>query len=108
MQDLMQELEKQRADLKDAIKRLRQNGNLWAEAERDYQIAKAQAVLTMKDAGCSMTEINLRVKGEVADALFKRDTARVMYDSNMEYINVAKKDLQIRENQIAREWGNNG
>ena len=108
MQDLMTDLQKQREDLRKAMKALRQNGNAWAEAERDYQVAKAKAVLMMKDEGATMTEINLRIKGEVADALFKRDTARVLYDSTMEYINVAKKDLQIIENQIAREWSQNG
>lgn len=106
VQDLMTDLQKQREELRKAMKALRVNGNKWAEAERDYQIAKDQAVLMMKDAGATMTEINLRIKGEVADKLFARDTARVLYDSTMEYINVAKKDLQLIENQIAREWNN--
>lgn len=106
MQDLLRELQETREGLKQAMVELRQHGNEWAKAERDYQIAKSQAVLALKDAGATMTEINLRVKGEVAEALFKRDTARIMYDANMEYINVAKKDLQLIENQIAREWSN--
>jgi hypothetical protein len=108
MTDLMEQLRKQGEDLQRAVKMLRKSGDEWAEAERDYQIAKSQAVLTMKDAGCTMTEINLRIKGEVADKLFKRDKARVFYDSNMEYINVAKKQLQTIENQINREWNSNG
>ena len=108
MQDLHQELEKTREDLHKAIKALRQNGNAYAEKERDYQIAKNQAVLAMKDSGVTVTEINLRIKGEVADKLYERDIAKVLYDATLEYINVAKKDLQLIENQISREWSQNG
>ena len=108
MDDLQRQLAKTNEELNKAMKALRVNGNEWAKAERDYHIAKDQAVLTMKDAGCSMTEINLRIKGEVAEALFKRDTARVLYEANQEYINVAKKQLQLIENQIDREWHSNG
>ena len=108
MDDLMQELNDLKNDLMKSMKSLRVNGNAWAQAEHDYQVAKSQAVLIMKDAGATMTEINLRVKGEVADKLFERDKALVMYEANKEYINVAKKNLQLIENQIAREWGANG
>lgn len=108
MDDLQRLLTEQNADLSNAIKNLRKSGEAWAQKERDYQIAKSQAVLIMKDAGCTMKEIDLRIKGEVAEKLFERDMARVFYDSNLEYINVAKKQLQIIENQIQREWSQNG
>ena len=64
----------------------------------------------LKDAGASITEISLSIKGqpEVAEKLFARDVAKVMYEANQEHINTVKLQLRLLDNQIAREWGNNG
>ena len=110
MSDLLIELQKLKNDLSTSMQLLRKNGEDLAQKENDYQIAKTQTVLLMKDAGCTMTEINLSIKGrpEVAPKLLARDIAKAMYEANMEHINVAKLELRIIENQIAREWGNAG
>lgn len=110
MYDLIEEINRLNGELTQSIKMLRQSGNAYAKAERDYQIAKAQTVLRMKDAGSPMTEINLSIKGqpEVSQKLFARDVAKVMYESNQEHINTVKLQLRLIDNQMAREWNSNG
>ena len=110
MYDLVGKINELNSELTQSIKLLRKNGNEYARAEREYQVAKAQTVLKMKDAGASITEINLSIKGqpEVAELLFKRDVAKVLYETNQEHINTVKLQLRLLDNQIAREWGNNG
>ena len=110
MSDLLIELEKARQDLDKSMRLLRQHGNDYAQAEHDYQVIKAQTVLVMKSNGCPVTEINMSIKGQpaVAEAMLKRDIAKVMYEANQEHINVKKLDIRVLENQIAREWGANG
>jgi hypothetical protein len=108
MYDLVEQINKLNSELTQSIKLLRQTGNEYAKAEVKYQTIKAQTVLKMKDAGASMTEINLSIKGqpEVSEKLFARDVAKVMYESNQEHINTVKLQLRLLDNQIAREWGN--
>lgn len=108
MYDLIEEINRLNGELTKSIKMLRKSGNAYAEAEREYQVAKAQTVLKMKDAGASVTEINLSIKGqpEVSQKLFARDVAKVMYESNQEHINTVKLQLRLIDNQMAREWGN--
>lgn len=110
MYDLVEQINKLNSELTQSIKLLRRNGNEFAKAEREYQVAKAQTVLKMKDAGASITEIGLSIKGqpEVAELLFRRDVARVMYEANQEHINTVKLQLRLLDNQIAREWSQNG
>lgn len=110
MYDLIEEINRLNGELTQSIKMLRQSGNAYAKAERDYQIAKAQTVLRMKDSGSPMTEINLSIKGqpEVSQKLFDRDVAKVMYESNQEHINTVKLQLRLIDNQMAREWNSNG
>lgn len=108
MDDLMKTLQELNKELSTSIKMLRQNGNELARAENEYQIIKAQNVLRMKDAGSSMTEINLSIKGqeEVAKAKLKRDIAKVMYEANQEHINTVKLQMRVIDSQINREWNN--
>lgn len=110
MDDLITQVNRLNSELTQSIKLLRKNGDAYAQAERDYQVAKAQTVLKMKDAGASVTEISLSIKGqpEVAEKLFKRDVAKVMYEANQEHINTVKLQLRLLDNQIAREWSQNG
>lgn len=106
MQDLMNELQAVREELRKSMKMLRQNGNAMAQAENAYHKAKADKWVLMESEGCPITKIKETIKGqpEVAEAMLKRDLARVMYESNQEHINVVKLDLRVIESQIAREW----
>jgi len=108
MYDLVEQINKLNSELTQSIKLLRKNGDAYAKAEQEYQIAKAQTLLKMKEAGAGATEIQLSIKGqpEVSEKLFARDVAKVMYETNQEHINTVKLQLRLLDNQIAREWGN--
>jgi hypothetical protein len=110
MQDLITQVNRLNAELSQSIKLLRKNGDAYARAEADYQLTKAKKVLEMKNAGASITEISLSIKGqeEVAQKMLARDIARVMYETNQEHINTVKLQLRLLDNQIAREWSQNG
>lgn len=110
MQDLITQVNNLNSELTQSIKLLRKNGDAYARAEADYQLCKAKKVLEMKNAGASITEISLSIKGqeEVAEKMFKRDVAKVMYETNQEHINTVKLQLRLLDNQIAREWSQNG
>ena len=106
----MEQMTRLNAELSSSIKLLRQNGEAYARAERDYQVIKSQTVLQMKEQGVTATEMSLTIKGkpEVAEKMFKRDVAEVRYKANIEHINVVKLQLRLIENQISREWNNGG
>lgn len=89
---------------------LRQHGEDLAQKERDYQLIKAKTWRILKAEGWTSTDLNATIKGqpEVAKAMFARDSAQVMYEANQEHINVVKLELRVVENQVAREWSNNG
>lgn len=108
MQDLMQEMNRMKDELHRSMKMLRQNGEWLAEKEHDYQVLKAQTWLILKNDGCTSTELSNTIKGQpdVAEAMLERDKAKVMYEANLEHINVVKLELRVVENQIAREWNN--
>ena len=106
MDDLMKSLERVRNDLHVAMKMLRQNGNEMAKAEASYQAVKYQTAMKLRAEGMPVTMIEAIIKGhpDVNEKLFERMTARVLYESNKESINVSKKDLDVINDQISREW----
>ena len=108
MQDLLLELNQARKDLDTSMKLLRKNGEVLAVKERDYQLIKAKTWRVLKAEGWTSTDLASTIKGqpEVAQAMFERDNAKVMYESNQEHINVVKLEMRVIENQIAREWSN--
>lgn len=108
MQDLMEELMQKRDELHKSMSLFRKNGETLAEMEHDYQVKKAQMWVIMESEGCSNTKIGATIKGQpmVAEAMFQRDKAKVMYETNKEHINAVKLDLKLIENQIQREWNN--
>ena len=109
MDDLMGALESTCKDLDTAMKMLRKNGNDWALKSKEYNVAKYETSMRLRDGGMPVTMIESIIKGhpDVADKLYERDLAYVMYDSNKEAINKLKRDLGVIENQINREWHSN-
>lgn len=106
--DLFQELEKKIYELNISLKKLRETGSDFAEAERDYKITLRQEALKLRnDDKLPVTLIQQIVYGvpEVADKRFKRDVKEAIYKSNQEAINVLKLQIRIMENQIQREYG---
>ena len=105
--DLFMELQAKDRQLQTSLKMLRQTGEKWAAAERDYKSLLMQETLKLKDSGMSATLIDKVIYGlpSVADLRFKRDVALITYKANTESINVLKLQMKLLDNQIAREWG---
>lgn len=110
MQDLLQEIQSKTKQLDLSIKQLRKSGTEYAEKERNYKILLRQECLKLRDEGMAIGMIDKTCHGiqVVADARFERDVAESVYKANLEAINSIKLQLRIIENQIQREWGNNG
>jgi hypothetical protein len=105
--DLVNQLIALQQQLTASIGKLKQNGVALAAAERDYKIALNKRVLELRNEGMAVTLIQLIIYGEreIAELRFKRDVAKVIYDTNIEHINGTKLQMRILESQINREWG---
>lgn len=103
IQDDLQALDEAQADFRASGKKL-------AQAEVNYQIAKAKRVLELKDEGKTATIIQLMIKGDddVAPTLLERECAQVDYETSKELVNVLKKRIDTNREQLAREWNYNG
>jgi len=108
-QDLFTEMETLREQLSLSIKKLRETGTAYAEAERAYKVRLRQEVLRMRDEGEAIGVISLTCYGidEVADLRFQRDVAKTVYEANQEAINSLKLQIRIVQSNIEREWGKN-
>lgn len=105
--ELYQELDNKTRLLDAAVRELRSRGTALAEAEREYRIAKAKAILEEREKGTPATVTLDIVKGrrDIANLCFKRDCAEVVYKSALEAINSTKLQLRLLESQVQREWG---
>ena len=107
--DLYVELQKKINELNISIKKLRETGTEYAEAEREYKITLRNEALKLRaEKGMPVTLIQQVVYGvpEVAEKRFKRDVKEAVYKANMEAINVFKLQIRIIESQLQREYGN--
>ena len=100
--DLIKELEL-------SLKKLRETGSDYAEAERNYKITLRKEALKLRaEKSMPVTLINQIIYGipEVAEKRFKRDIAETIYKANQEAIQTTKLQIRVIENQIEREWSN--
>ncbi len=106
MQDLIQEMNKIRQELNQAIHILKKRGQDKAQAEHDYRVALAQEILIQRDAGQPVTIISDIVRGDKAIAKLKleRDIANTLYETAFEKIRISKMELNILDNQLRSEW----
>ena len=107
--NLFNEMQKLLNDLNVSIKKLRETGTDFAEAERDYKITLRQEALKLRaEKGMPVTLIQQVVYGvpEVADKRFIRDVKEAIYQANQEAINSIKLQIRVIEGQLNREWGN--
>jgi len=106
--DLANELTRKTEELNISIKKLRETGTTYAEAERDYKILLRQEILKLRDEGQAIGVITLTCYGipSVAEARFKRDIAETVYKANQEAINSIKLQIRIIESQLQREYNN--
>lgn len=105
---LWQECEIIRKQLDRALSTCRENGIKWAEAERNYRIAKSKEELRLRADGVPVTLIPDIVKGleEVANLDFERNVRLVTYKANVEAMLVKKLELKTMEAELEREIGN--
>lgn len=108
--DLYNELMQKIKELNISIKKLRETGTEYAEAEKEYKITLRKEALKLRaEAGMPVTLIQQVVYGvpEVANKRFNRDVKEAVYKANQEAINSTKLQIRIIENQLQREWNNN-
>lgn len=110
MDNLYSELTIKTGELDKCIKQLRQTGTAYAEAERNYKVLLRQECLKLRDEGMAIGMIDKTCYGipSVAEARFQRDVAEAVYKANMEAIASIKLQMRLIENQISREWGQEG
>jgi len=105
MQDLLNELNRQRKTLDRAISALVTRGKEKAEAERNYRVALAKEILIQRDAGMPVTIISdvCRGKEEIADLKMKRDIAETMWETCLQKIYSCKINIGILEGLMEAE-----
>lgn len=109
--DLQNELMNKIQELNISIKKLRETGTEYAEAEKDYKITLRQEALklrTQKDMPVTLIQQVVYGVPEVADKRFKRDVKEAVYQANQEAINSIKLQIRVIENQLGREYMNSG
>lgn len=109
MYDLFNELQQKIKELNISIKKLRETGTEFAEAEKDYKITLRQEALKLRaEKGMPVTLIQQVVYGipEVAEKRFQRDVKEAIYQANQEAINSTKLQIRVIESQLSREWNN--
>lgn len=106
--ELYEELQAKTKQLDASIKTLRLNGTAFAQAEKDYKVLLRQECLKLRDEGMAIGMIDKTCYGipSVAEARFRRDVAKAVYDANQEAINSLKLQMRLIESQLQREWGN--
>lgn len=106
--DLITERDTKQKQLDKAILDLRGNGTAYAEAEKNYKILLRTECLKLRDEGMAIGMIDKVCYGipSVAEARYKRDIAKTIYEANQEAINSLKLQLRLIDNQIQREWVN--
>ena len=108
--DLYLELQQKTNQLDASIKRLRYSGMEYAKAEKEYKILLRSECLKLRDSGMAVGMIDKTCYGipSVAEARFNRDVAETVYRANLEAIASIKLQLRLIENQLQREWGQEG
>lgn len=94
-------------DLRAANEAMRGSGVRYAEAERDYKVAKAKKTLELRAEGFPVTITQDVVMGcaDVANLRFDRDCAQVEYESDRELIWSLKLELKLLDAEISRQMG---
>lgn len=102
----IQELNKAVNMLDVMIETMKQRGQDYALARRNYEIAKAKEMLMLKESGIAMTMTQPLALGNenVAALRFDKDVAETLYKTVQEAIQTQKLKIRMMEAQIQREW----
>lgn len=105
--NLVTEINRKQGDLDKSVRKLRETGSDYAQAEHDYKVLLRIEALKLRDQGMAIGMIDKVVHGvpEVAAARLKRDKLLAIYEANKESINSLKLQIRIIDAQISREWG---
>lgn len=106
MNDLWSDIVDRLNILDGSIKNLRQSGREYAEAEANYKAELSKQVLRLRKEGYPVTIIGDTVRGldNVKELRLDRDTKKVLYQADLEVINVSKLRIRVLEAQLNREW----
>lgn len=104
--DLYLEIQNKINELNVSLKKLRETGTAYAEAERDYKLLLRKEILKLRDEGQAIGVITLICYGipSVAEARFKRDVAEAIFKANQEAIQTIKLQIKIIQAQLDKEW----
>lgn len=104
--DLLDELMVWRDRMNEAVKDMKTYGYALAEANRQYNKTYAETLLTLKANGAAATTVREVAKGSesVTAARMALDRAEVDYAVSREAIQAAKRNIDILDKQIDREW----
>jgi len=105
--DLLIELNEKMKQLDNSLATLRKHGTDKAQKERDYRVKKAEVMLHLRAEKMPATIIVDVANGDVivADLRYKRDIAVIVYDANIDAINILKKQITIIHDQIKMDMG---
>ncbi|TDT63409.1 hypothetical protein [Fonticella tunisiensis] len=65
----------------------------YAEAEKDYRLALAREIISLRDAGLPATLINDVARGNISDLKYKRDLAEVSYKTARDMLEALEAEL---------------
>ena len=105
--ELLIELEKKMKELDNSLAVLRTNGTDKAQKERDYRVKKAEVMLHLRADKMPATIILDIANGDlvVADLRLQRDVAGIVYDANIDAINIKKLQIRTIHDQIKMDFG---
>ncbi len=105
--NLVQELQNAIVTLDTMISQMKSRGQDYAQARADYEIAKAEKMLALRDDGIAVTATRDLALGDrkVAQLRLKKDVAETLYKTVQEAIQTQKLKLRLMESQLQREWG---
>ena len=108
--DLINYLNELQNQLNVSVKSLRKTGSDYAKAYTEYRIALAEELVKLKDQGTPATLCGdlARGKRDVAQKKFQEISTEAIYKANLESINALKIQIKVVQEQLEREWNNNG
>lgn len=75
------------------VNELHKYAKSYAEAEKEYRLALAREIMSLRDAGLPATLINDVARGNIAELKFKRDLAEVSYKTARDMLEALKAEL---------------
>lgn len=107
--DLFNSLQSLTRDLNISVKKLRETGEQYANAYRNYRVALAKELLRLRDEGMPVTIAYDIARGnkDVAHLKFQEISKEAIYKANLEAINSTKLQIKIVQEQLNKEYSSN-